>query len=289
MTTAKTFGSALARIRLEQGYSSAHQFFKSVGGSKTLGLSFMSYWDMERGKKLPKSWRLKAVLSALDVAPQSPKARELVRAYFRALSGSDELVDILAAPAAPAAAGADLPSRELAEAAAHQARARRTVNLTVAQWKASARDLATQIINYYLVDTAGWVTVRELAEATRFKPEAIKKALKALAAAKLVDTSGDKARSRLAGKIVNAIPNIPETAAIKAAVNANVEAGLAGAKVVGGTSMSLRMTKANARLYSQHLANAVNLASVYSDCEADRQESAVYSIDTKIFRFAPKD
>ena len=286
MTTAKTFGSALARIRLEQGYSSAHQFFKSVGGSRTLGLSFMSYWDMERGKKLPKSWRLKAVLSALGVEQRSPKAKELVRAYFRALSGSDELVGILAAPAA---AGADLPSRELAEAAAYQAQARRTVNLTVAQWKVSARDLATQIINYFLIDTAGWVTLRELAEATRLKPEAIKRALKALAAAKLADTSGDKARSRLAGKAVNAIPNTPETTAIKAAVNANLETWLAGAKVVGGTSINLRMTKANMQVYRQHLEKAVKLASVYSDCEADRQESAVYSIDTKIFRFAPKD
>jgi len=286
MSTAKTFGGALARIRLEQGYSSAHQFFKSVGGSRTLGLSFMSYWDMERGKKLPKSWRLKSVLSALGVEQRSPKAKELVRAYFRALSGSDELVGILAAPAA---AGADLPSRELAEAAAYQAQARRTVNLTVAQWKVSARDLATQIINYFLIDTAGWVTLRELAEATKFKPEAIKRALKALAAAKLVDTSGDKARSRLAGKTVNAIPNLPETTAIKAAVNANLETWLEGAKVVGGTSINLRMTKANMQVYRQHLEKAVKLASVYSDYEADRQESAVYSIDTKIFRFAPKD
>ena len=286
MTTAKTFGGVLARLRKEQGYSSAHQFFKNVGGSKTLGLSFMSYWDMERGKKLPKSWRLKAVLSALGIGQQSPKAKELVRAYFRALSGSDELVQILAAPAT---AAVDLPSRELAEAAAHQARARRTVNLTVAQWKVSARDLATQIINYFLIDTAGWVTVRELAEATRFKPEAIKRALKALAAARLVDTSGDKARSRLAGKVVNDIPIIPETMAIKTAVNANLETWLAGTKVVGGTNMSLRMTKANMQLYRQHLEKAVNLASVYSDCEADRQESAIYSINTRICRFAPRD
>jgi len=99
MDNAKTFGKVLARLRKEQGYSGAYQFFKSAGGSKNLGLAFVSYWEMERGKKLPKSWRLKAILSALGIELHSPKARELVRAYFIALSGSDELLQILAAPA----------------------------------------------------------------------------------------------------------------------------------------------------------------------------------------------
>ena len=286
MTNPKAFGSVLSGLRKEQGYPSAHQFFKSIGGSRTLGLSFMSYWDMERGKKLPKSWRLKAVISALGIEPHSSKARELVRAYFRALSGSDELVQILAAPAA---AGADLPSRELAEAAAHQAQARRTVNLTVAQWKLLSKDLVTQISNDFLVDTAGWVTARELSDATRFKPEAIRKAFKALAAGGLVTLSGDKARSLLTGKVVNALPLIPETAAIKAAIIDKLKVWLAGSKVVDSKSMSLRMTKANMDIYRQHLEKAVNLASVYSDPEANKQESAIYSINTRIYRFAPRD
>ena len=80
MANAKTFGGVLSGIRKEQGYSSAHQFFKSVGGSKSLGCAFVSYWDLERGKKLPKSWRLKAIIAALGIEPHSPRARELAEA-----------------------------------------------------------------------------------------------------------------------------------------------------------------------------------------------------------------
>ena len=114
MNNAKVFGNVLSRIRKEQGYSSAHQFFKSIGGSKTLGLSFMSYWDVERGKKLPKSWRLRALITALGIDLHSAMAKEVVKAYFRALSGSDELVRILVPPAC---AVPELPGRELIEAA----------------------------------------------------------------------------------------------------------------------------------------------------------------------------
>jgi hypothetical protein len=287
MNNAKAFGNVLARIRKEQGFPSAHQFFKSIGGSKSLGVAFVSYWDMERGKKLPKSWRLKVVMAALGIEQRSPKAQELVRAYFRALSGSDELVQMLAAPAA---AGADLPGRDLVEAIAHQAQARRTVTLTMAQWKLLAKDLATQIIQYILVDTTGWVTVRELSDATKFKPEAIRKAFKALAAGGLVDLSGDKARGLLTGKVINAtMPLVPETAAINAALLANLQAWLARSEVVEEKHLSLRMTKANMDVYRQHLEKAMNLASVYSDPEANRQESAIYSINTKIYRFTRGD
>ncbi|MCX5792543.1 MAG: hypothetical protein NTY45_10100, partial [Elusimicrobia bacterium] len=118
MNNIKSFGRVLSRIRKERGYPTAHKFFKSVGGSKTLGFSFVSYWDLERNKKLPKSWRIKALLAALGIDQDSPLAKELILAYFRTLSGSDELARSLAAPAA---VSADLPSRELAEAAAHQA------------------------------------------------------------------------------------------------------------------------------------------------------------------------
>jgi len=286
MTNAKTFASVLSRTRKERGYTSAHQFFKSIGGSKTLGLAFMSYWDMERGKKLPKSWRLKAIISALGIDQTSPAAKELVQAYFRALSGSDELVQILSVPAA---AGAEIPDRELTEAAAAQAQARRTVNLTIEQWKLLARDLVTDISHDLLVDTAGWVTVRELSEAARFKPEAVRKAFKALAAGGLIELSGDKARSLLTGKVVNPPPVMPETARIKTALREHMKIWKEGAEIVDRNSMSLRMTKASLDVYRRHLEKAVNLASVYGDSEADRRESAIYSINTLIYRFFPRD
>lgn len=285
MANKKSFGNTLAGIRKERGYASAHQFFKSVGGSKILGLSFMSYWDVERGKKLPKSWRIKALMGALGVQQHSPAARELILAYFRTLSGSDELAQMLAAPAVP---GADQPGSGLAEAAAHQSQAKRTVNLTLRQWELLAKDLTTDITNDILVDTCGWVTVWELAEATGFKPEAVKKAYKTLAAAGLVALSGDKAKSKLFGKVVNTPPHIPEAIKIEAALREHMETWLAGAEIVDGKCMSLRMTKTALDNYIRHLGTAVDLASVYSDPEANRHESAIYSINTRIYRVAPR-
>ena len=179
MNTIKAFGSTLSRIRKEQGFSSAHQFYKNIGGSKSLGLTFMSYWNVESVKKLPKSWRIKAIMAALGVEQHSSKAQELVRAYFRALSGSDELLQNLSGPAA---AGSNLPGRDLIEAATSKALSQISVNLTMEQWKLRTRDMVTHICQTFLADTAGWVTVRELSDATRFKPEEIRKSLKALAA-----------------------------------------------------------------------------------------------------------
>ncbi len=287
MTNAKTFGSTLARIRKEQGYSGAYQFFKSIGGSKSLGLAFVSYYDMERGKKLPKSWRLKAIIAALGIEKHSPKAQELVRAYFRALSGSDELLQTLSAPAS---ADADLPSRELAEAATHQALSQRSINMTMAQWKLRSRDLVTHICQNFLANTAGWVTVRELSNATRFKPEAIRKALKALASGGLIDLSGDKARSQFAGKVISKMPMIPETTGIRDTLRDLWKTWLAGSKPVAAKRMTVRMTKANLDLYRQHLEKAVRLACVYSTTdEESRQDSAIYYIDTSIFKALPRD
>ena len=285
MNNSKIFGSVLSRIRKEQGFSSAHQFFKSIGGSKSLGLAFMSYWDMERGKKLPKSWRLKAIMASLGIAQYTPKAEELVRAYFTALSGSDELIPFLLPPVS---ADPDLPSRELAEAATHKALEQLTVNLTVDQWKARTRDMVTHICQTFLVNTAGWVTVRELAQATKFKPEAVKKAFKTLAAGRLVELSGDKARSLFTGKLIKLLPATPATAAIRATIRNNWDAWLADSSRVAFKRLTVRMTKANLDLYRQHLEKAVDLSGLYTNSEDSRQDSAVYLVDASIFKIIPK-
>jgi len=286
MNNTKAFGSVLSRIRKEQGYASAHHFFKSIGGSKSLGLAFVSYWDMERGKKLPKSWRLKTIMTALGIEDNSLKAQELVRAYFKALSGSDELVHTLSGPAP---AGADLPSRDLIEAATDQALTRRSVALTIEQWKLCARDMVTNVCIYFLANTAGWVTVRELSDATRFKPEKIRKALKTLASGGLVDFSGDRARSPFAEKVAKAMPIIPETAAVKAALRDHWKTWLAGSKLLAVKSITVRMTKSNMEIYRQLLEKAVNMSTVYDNVEADRRDSAIYAIDASIFQILPRD
>ena len=283
---AKAFGTALSKIRKEQGFPSAYKFFKAVGGSKSLGFAFVSYWDMERGKKLPKSWRLKAIMAALGVDQNSPKAKDLVRAYFKALSGSDELLHVLAEQAP---AGGSAPAMLPTEAAVQKIMSMHNVNQTIEQWQACAKDLVTFVCDYFLDNTAGWVTVRELCEATKFTPEAVKKALKPLAAAKLVELAGDKARSLFEEEMVKALPLTPETAPVKTAVREHMNTWIKDATRVETKRLTVRMKKANLDSYREHLAKAVNLASAYSNSKENRQDSAIYLVDTAIYKILPKD
>jgi len=286
MTNAKAFSRVLCRIRKDQGFSSAHQFFKGVGGSKSLGLAFMSYWDMERGKKLPKSWRLKAIMASLGIGQHSTEAQELVRAYFRALSGSDELLNTLSAPVS---AGSDLPSRELAETATQRALAQLSVTLTMEQWKLRTRDMVTHICQSYMANTAGWVTVKELSDATKFKPEVVKKALKAMAAGGLVEFTKDKARGRFEGKVIRLLPLTPATSAVRTALRGNWDKWMADSGRVFAKRCTIRLSRTNLDLYRQHLEKTVNLAEVYANSAESRQDSAIYLVDATMYKILPKD
>ena len=286
MNNAKFFGSVLAKIRKDQGFPSAHQFFKGVGGSKSLGMAFMSYWDLERGKKLPKSWRLKAIMASLGIGMHSAEAQTLVRAYFQALAGSDELLGVLSVPIA---SGADLPSRELAEAATQKALAQLGVNLTMDQWALRVRDMVTHVCQSYLANTSGWVTVKELSEATKFSPAAVKKALKALKDGGLVDFSKDKARTLFEGKVIQLLPLTPATEPIRMALRKNWDGWLENSKRIGSKRRTIRLNKENLGQYRQHLDNAINLAEIYANPAEDRKESAVYLVDTSIFQVFPKE
>ncbi|MHB0995044.1 MAG: hypothetical protein ACYC2I_01600 [Elusimicrobiales bacterium] len=284
MSKTKDFGALLARIRRERGFASAHRFFKGSGGSKGLGLSFVSYWDIERGKKLPKSWRLKSIMAALGLEAGSPAARDLAREYFAALAGSAELLDLLAPQAAPQG---DLPSRELAEAAAWQAVSQRSMNLTLEQWRLRASDMAIHICHIYLVNTTGWVTETELARATGFTPAVLRRALKALAGGGLAELGAGKARSPFTKKVVRPMPATPATAGLKAALNNIWARWLAGARQVDSRRMTFRMTRANLDKYRQHLEKAVSLACLYANSDEDRAASDIYSVETGIYRIFP--
>ncbi|MEI7529682.1 MAG: hypothetical protein WCK76_12150, partial [Elusimicrobiota bacterium] len=287
MNNSKAFGSVLARIRKELGFSSAHQFYNSVGGKKSLGFSLMTYWNTEHGKKLPRSWRLKAIIAALGVEQDSPRGQELIRAYFKALSGSDELLDSLAVPAAAAAADADLPSRELAEAATQKALAQRTANLTLEQWKVCARDMVSFLCQYYLFNTTGWVTVRELSNATGFKPDLIRKTLRTFAARGIAEFTNDKARSEYAAKVVELLPATPATAPVKAALLGHLEKWMKKAGRVDTRRITIRMSRANLDIYRQHMDKFVELAAIYADSGENRHTSAVYMVDAGIFQMLP--
>jgi len=280
------FGATLAKIRKQLGFQSAYKFFKSVGGSKTLGLAFVSYWDIERGKKLPRSWRLKTIMKALNIDMCSEKARELVGAYFQSLSGSEELLKILTAcPARPA----DLTSRELAESAVQKSVDQRNIQLTTEQWRLRNRDMVMLICSNYIINTSGWVTIPELAAASGFAPAEIKKALRALAGGGLVEFSGDKARSHLTGRVVQLPPRNAENKDVYASSIRLWNDWIKNCACVASKRMTVRMSKTDMSIYRQHLAKAVDISTLYENPDADKQGSAIYFVDASMYKVLPNE
>ena len=164
------------------------------------------------------------------------------------------------------------------------------VNLTLEQWKLCARDHTMCICQYFLFNTAGWVPVRELSAATGFRPEAVRKAVKALAAGGLLKLSGDRVRSPFAEKLVAVLPSTPATAGIRSALCAHLDKWLEKSKRIDGEGkrITVRMSSANLDIYMQHLQKAVNMAAIYDNSAENRRDSAVYIIDSSVVRIFPK-
>ena len=128
-----------------------------------------------------------------------------------------------------------------------------------------------------------------MAAATRFKPAEVKKALKALAAGKLIEFSKDKARGLFEGKVIQLLPLTPETSPVRTALRKNWDTWLETSKRVACKRRTIRMTRENLGLYRQHLEKAVNLAEIYANAAADRKDSSIYFIDASIFKVLPRD
>src|SRR6185369_14338100 len=189
---------------------------KAAGGRRGLGMLYPNYMALERGRSLPKPWRLEAILKALNLSPTSPQGRELVNAYLVSSLGSDALLKGLeASPVASSAA-----SEELAR---HALRLRST-QLELTQWRVLAADPAAYYCHVYLINTPGWSKESELAEALGLPAAKVRAALGALAGAKIVERSRGRARSPFAYKWVRTLPHLPATLNLKSAILRHREA-----------------------------------------------------------------
>ena len=121
------FAGVLARLRREQGFATAHAFYKARGGRRAFGVAFTNYLGLERGRSLPKGRRLEGLVAALGLDPASRAARELVLAYLSDVLGSQTLVRPFEIAPLPDPAP---PGWQIAEHAARQALGGRSVRLT---------------------------------------------------------------------------------------------------------------------------------------------------------------
>lgn len=278
------FGQVLARVREEQGYATPYAFFRSRGGRRGLGLTFANYLSLERGRSLPKGWRLKRLIEALELLPHSARGRELVWAYLVSVLGSEELLKGLSGPGG----GDPAPnSWQLAETAVRQALGRTKVQLTLDQYKVLAENPAAYSCHVILCNTEGWVEGSELSRMTGLPPAAAAKALKALAGAGLARVSGGKGRSTLEENYVMPPAPTPAMAAVYAALQRHRASWLSGrGRVIHTPYLITRAQRSKMEKYLDHLTDAVNMSALYGDIRR-HDDSEMFLIEARVARLFP--
>src|SRR6185503_176738 len=93
----------------------------------------------------------------------------------------------------------------------------RGFHLTPAQWELLAKDEVAYLCDMYLTNSPGFTNIEDVAKAVRLPLARVSRAIKTLAAAGLAESSGGRARSPLAYKLVFFPPVTPETSGIVAA------------------------------------------------------------------------
>ena len=87
---ATPFSEHLTKARIGAGYKTAYQFFYGNGGTQTLKITYRNYLLMEQGKLFPSVERLKWLIMALKLIPQSTEANVLVVKWLKTLTGEKD-------------------------------------------------------------------------------------------------------------------------------------------------------------------------------------------------------
>lgn len=283
--TAFPFGPLLAETRKEQGFATPYAFFRSRGGQRGLGLTFANYLRLEKGRGLPKGWRLKKLLEALELLPHSDKAKALVRSYLVSVLGSEELLaDVISAASDPAPG-----SWQLAESAAKEAIGKTKVQLDLEQYAALAKNPVAYACHVVLCNTEGWVPPAELAKAVDEPKAKVAQALKELAAARLVKLSAQGARSTLEKNYVAPPAPTPAMAAVYAKLKGYREAWLADhARPIHTPYLILRASRGKLARYFDHLTEAVNMSSIYGAIERGA-DTGMFLVEGRVYSLFNKD
>ncbi len=270
------FGLVLARARRDQGFVNAHSFYKSRDGRRTLRLSFANYRALERGLSLPKPWRLEMILTALDLPEASSIRRELVKSYLSCLLGSDALLRGLIP--------SDTLSVSFGEEAARAAMRQRATQLDLAQWKVLARNTTGYYCHVYLINTPGYRESHEISRALSLPAGEVRNALKVLAAARIIELSGTRARSPFAYKYLQTLPLLPTTIHLKTPILKAREAFTAGrGRLVKRKNVTTRISAAKLDAYFQRLGETVEVSGLFGDAEK-AEDTAGYFIDARVFK-----
>lgn len=90
----RLFAVLLRRCREEAGFPTELSFVRAHGAAH-LGCTERAYRDLERGRALPSPRLMSRLATALRLGLREEAARELMRAYLRALLEDDEFIAFL--------------------------------------------------------------------------------------------------------------------------------------------------------------------------------------------------
>lgn len=280
------FSSVLVRLRREQGFATAHAFYKARGGKRAFGVAFTNYLGLERGRSLPKGPRVEGLVAALGLDPVSRAARELVLAYMRDTLGSPALIRSFETPPLPDPAP---PGWQIAENAARQALGARSVRLTPEQYALLARDESLYACHVILANTRGWIETSELSRMLGLPPADLRRRLTFLDKAALAQVRGRQVRSPLAGSYV--MPPLPGPAAGFASSRLRRhrdEWTRRRGRSVHQAYLILRAPEPKFRDYLSHLSDVVAMSALYGDV-GPAADSELYLVEGKVTRlFTPK-
>lgn len=286
MSRGKEFSKALVEARKAHGFPSAYAFYRARAGNRTLGMTFGKYLGLEKGRSLPKPFRLERLLSALGLLPSSRDARALVRAYLTDLMGSEVLLKPLLEAGPAGAAISD--TRSFEERAAKQALDQRRVELTMDQLKLLASSLSVHVCQALIKTSAEGYTIAGLARAAAVPVKEAKRAVAALERAKLAKLEKGKVFSPY---VWNQLGRPKPTAALAGVFGAYQKYRAVWQKrgsVVHASNLIIRTPRRSIERYFEHMDVALEQAGIYAD-NSKREGSGLYLIEGRVTRLPAGD
>lgn len=257
------FARQLAALRRQNGYTSARDFFKAVGGRGALGCTYAQYLNIEAGRSVPKPALVRKTLALLNLQPDDTRCREALTSYLKAALKDDAFLALLQQVFAAAGDAGDAPMRRALKAAEEA----RLVQLTQAQVDAiEGEEKAYWCFQIFENDGGTW-DAKALSRLLGYEVPAVRRALARLQdAGVLHEPSKGSFRIFAPGKTFTCPRedfHVPKT--LDRWLKRLQHPPGPGEKVEMYQSLVLRASAARLKQYHPYLANTVSGAGIYTE------------------------
>lgn len=279
------FSAVLARLRSKRGFKTPYAFFSRNGGPRGLGMTYGAYWKIEKGRLLPKGERLAVLLTCLGLSPASPEARELLRAYLKAMLGSDQVLDWVVSAFGPESSP---PQRSTEDKALQRLVHENVYRLTPRQNHAIIADYASYWAYEILTTDQGSRAVADLAKELGVTLALMRASLRRLSSLRIVRLAPDgTVSSPLAGRHIHTLPEGSLSAAERQRIREFQERLVkTRASLVSRAYIVARAEAVELASYAPHLRKTVCEFLAHSSPDKTRT-SALFLIEGNAYRLLP--